>query len=255
MRTYYYVLDTRPLCQKCKVPYAAQQARGSGPGSLSRVLLYGGGAAFGCAVALGVLVLAFGFLRMIAAVGIGYAVARAVNHASGNYFDTKYRVIAAAFTYFALGLGSLAPVIKAIAEAPDRPAVVASSDADDASAADADEDEDVMDLDELTTQMEEDREAAQEAAKEMSSYDRQKQADAQELASKPFFSLMGTMIVLFLTLPLLANFAWGLYAGVIGGMAIIYGVYKAWDLTGQTVAFFVTGPYRVGSGPIPPTNA
>ena len=256
MRTYYYALDTRPLCQKCKIPYAAQIARGSGPGSLTRVLLYGGGTALACAVLLGIGVLAFGFLRALAAVGIGYAVGKAVNHASGNYLDTRFRLIAAVFTYVALGLGSLAPVFKGLAEAPDRPAVVASAAADD-TGDDADaatDDDDVMDLDALTTQMENDREAAKQAAREMSSYDRTKAADDAALASKGFVGLLVALTVLLLTLPLLANFAWGMYAGTIGILAIGYGVYKAWQMTGETNALYLSGPHRVGTGPVPPTH-
>jgi hypothetical protein len=257
MRTYYYALDTRPLCAKCKTPYAAQAARGSGPGALRRVILQGGGAALGCALLLGLFVMMFGFMRVIAAVGIGYAVGRAVNHASGSFYDTRFRVIAAVFTYFAIGLGSLAPVIKGIATAPDTPFVLAAEEApEDANAAAVQREAELeaMDLDELTTQMENEREAKLAANKVMAGVDRDALRESQELKAKPFFSLMGTMLILLLTLPLLANFAYGLYAGVIGGMAIGYGVYKAWDMTGHTVGLYITGPHRVGTGPVSHTN-
>jgi hypothetical protein len=252
MRTYYYALETRPLCPKCKVPYAAQIARGSGPGSLTRVLVYGGGAALGCALLLGIGVLAFGYLRVIAAVGIGFAVGRAVNYASGSFFDTRYRVIAAVFTYAALGLGSLAPVIRGVASASDQPVIVAveeDEDADDDANPYAD-----MDLDEIATAMEEDREAAQAAAREMPRAEREEAAAAQELASKPFISFMGTMLILLVTLPLLANFAFGLYAGAFGALAMGYGVYKAWEITGNSVGVLLSGPHRVGTGPVPHTQ-
>ena len=62
------------------------------------------------------------------------------------------------------------------------------------------------------------------------------------------------MLVLFLTLPLLANFAYGLYAGGFGALAMGYGVYKAWTITGNSVGVLLSGPHRIGSGPVPQTH-
>ena len=258
MRTYYYALETRPLCPKCKVPYAAQIARGSGPGSMTRVLLYGGGAALGCALLLGVGVLAFGYLRAIAAIGVGYGVGRAVNYASGSFYDTRFRVIAALFTYAALGLGSMAPVFKAMATVPDAAVAAALADAE-AAAADGDPDDADdpyadMTLDEIATEMEEEREGRMEAAREGTLRDREDAAAAAELRAKGFLGMIGTLLVLFVTLPLLANFAYGLYAGAFGALAMGYGVYKAWTITGNTVGVLISGPFRIGTGPIPDTR-
>ena len=256
MRTYYYALETRPLCPKCRIPYAAQIARGSGPGAFPRVLLYAAGAALGCAILLGLGVLAFGYLRVIAAVGVGYAVGRAVNHASGSFYDVRFRLIAAVFTYAALGLGSLAPVIRAIATVPDSAVAAAQAEAA-AAEADPDAAEDPyadMTLDEIATEMEEDREERMEAAREGTLRDREDAAAAAELKAKGFFGLFGAMLVLFLTLPLLANFAYGLYAGAFGALAMGYGVYKAWTITGNTVGVLLSGPHRIGTGPVPQTH-
>ena len=260
MRTYYYALETRPLCQKCKIPYAAQIKRGSGPGSLTRVLLQGGGAALGCAILLGAGVLVFGYLRVFAAVAVGYAVGRAVNHASGSFYDTRFRLIAACFTYIAIGLGSLSPVIKAVIEAPDVPVAVMSTEDDGTSAAGSDDDDAAdadpyadMDLDEIATKMEADREAAQEAARNGTTGDAEEAAAAQELKAKGTLGFLGSMLLLLVTLPLLANFAYGLYAGAFGALAMGYGVYKAWVITGNTVGVLLSGPHRVGTGPVPQT--
>ena len=263
MRTYYYALETRPLCPKCKVPYAAQIARGSGPGALRRVLLYGGGAALGCALLLGLGVLAFGYLRVLAAVGVGYAVGRAVNHASGSFYDTRYRVIAAVFTYVALGLGSLAPVFRAIATVPDSAVVAAAADGASAFGGPGENDDEVaavdgpyggMTLDEIATQMEAERDGRRQAALDGTLQDREDQAAAAELKAKGFFGMLGAMVVLFFTLPLLANFAYGLYAGGFGALAMGYGVYKAWTITGNSVGVLLSGPHRIGTGPVPQTH-
>lgn len=250
IRTYYYALETRPLCARCKVPYAAQIARGSGPGSLRRVILHGGRTALACAVLLGIGVLAFGLLRALVAVGIGYAVGRAVNHASGSFFDTRYRVIAAVFTYVAIGLASLSPAIRAlVTAAPTSSLAVYRTPADDVRTGYPD-----MDIDQLTRQLEARPKVAAKASLGMPRTDHERAVAAQELRSKGFFAIMGTLLVLMITLPLLGNFTFGLHVGVIAIGAIGYGVYTAWEITGNSVGVLLSGPHRVGTGPVAPTH-
>src|SRR5215208_2275186 len=55
MRTHYFALDTRPVCPKCRAGYEKRIAYGRGPGSLARILLWGGGAALAGAIVLGLL--------------------------------------------------------------------------------------------------------------------------------------------------------------------------------------------------------
>ena len=40
-----------------------------------------------------------------------------------------------------------------------------------------------------------------------------------------------------------------------GALAMGYGVYKARTITGNTVGVLISGPHRIGTGPIPRTNA
>jgi hypothetical protein len=50
---------------------------------------------------------------------------------------------------------------------------------------------------------------------------------------------------------MLALFEFGLYVAGVGLLALGFGLYKAWDLTdGQGLDLVLTGPFRVGSGPI-----
>ena len=63
---------------------------------------------------------------------------------------------------------------------------------------------------------------------------------------------MGSVLLL-VTIPLLANFVYGLYAGAFGALAMGYGVYKAWTITGNSVGVLLSGPHRVGTGPVAQT--
>jgi hypothetical protein len=60
-------------------------------------------------------------------------------------------------------------------------------------------------------------------------------------------------IVLLVVLPLVGSFAYGLYVGVIGLFALGFGLKKAWELTEIVMEFELSGPFRVGTGPIAPT--
>src|SRR5215510_5635004 len=84
MRGVYFALDGRPVCAKCRVPYQEKVAFGTGPAAMRRAVLYGAGAAAIGAIALGVVVLGFGFGRIPMAIGIAYLVAKAIGKATGD---------------------------------------------------------------------------------------------------------------------------------------------------------------------------
>ena len=54
MRNHYFALDTRPVCPKCRMGYDKRIQYGRGPGSLVRILTWGGGAALAGALLLGI---------------------------------------------------------------------------------------------------------------------------------------------------------------------------------------------------------
>jgi hypothetical protein len=64
--------------------------------------------------------------------------------------------------------------------------------------------------------------------------------------------LMGVIGLLFI-LPILSSFSYGIYAGVISIFALGFGLKKAWELTALVTDYDLSGPFRVGEGPIPPT--
>jgi hypothetical protein len=76
---------------------------------------------------------------------------------------------------------------------------------------------------------------------------------AARLSGRGFFGVFVGLLVLLVTLPLLSLFAYGITGAVVGILGFGYGMHKAWTLTdGQGLDLQLSGPYRVGTGPIAP---
>jgi hypothetical protein len=62
----------------------------------------------------------------------------------------------------------------------------------------------------------------------------------------------GLAVVLFLFSPVFAMMQFGMTASAMGVMALGYALYQAWKQTdGQGMVLDLSGPFRVGKGPIP----
>ena len=231
LRTQYFALDERPVCARCRMGYASKIARGEGPGALSRAVMYGLGAALAGAAMIAIVVRFVGFGRIISAIAIGWIVGMAINRATGEYFGRRYRIMAVVLTYFAVGLGSLLPVAIELARMPDEPVVVA--------AALESYDEEYINI---PAEINEERAKSGE------------QRMAEDLAEGGPLGIAVGLVIMFFTLPLLSIFTFGIHGAVVGVLALGYGMYKAWELTGTGVAYTLTGPYRVGQGPITRPN-
>jgi len=239
LRTNYYALNERPVCGKCRPGYAAKIARGIGPGSLRRAALAGLGVALAGAVVVAFVIMTMGFGRLLCGLAIGYAVARTVNRATGDYFARRYQVLAVALTYFSVGLGSLAPVAIAYAKLDD--AVYGAMPGAQVTL------EGARGADPLA-------QPAPAAPPRQRDYDPDGSATrfASRLAYGNVVARVGGFLLLLVALPLLTAFGYGLYGGVISLMAMAYALRKAWDITGLGVTFAISGPHRVGEGPIAP---
>lgn len=78
------------------------------------------------------------------------------------------------------------------------------------------------------------------------------------LASSPFgetgpLGAVVNALLLMVTLPLVAPFAYGIRGAAIAYIALAFAVKKVWDMTSCPGELNLTGPYRVGRGPIDPT--
>ena len=253
LRSYYYALDTRPVCPKCRMPYAAKISRGTGSKALVRALLFGGGAAALSALVLGGVILTVGVFRIVLSVGVGIAVGRAVRAATAGYLATRYQLIAAVFTYFAIGIGNLAPVFKALSAIEEPPHAVQADTTTDIlgqpitppgvkprSSTDYANDP-WDDLDSVINATNAARNVPVEPPEELT---------AQEIAGASTGKAIGILALLLLTLPLLSGLAYGIHGAALTVLGVGYGVYKAWAITGDATAESLTGPHKVGSGPI-----
>lgn len=255
-RTSYYVLNERPLCARCKPKYAERIALAKGPGAMARTVGLGLVAALVGAILTAIGISLFGLVRVLCAVGVGYMVGSTIKHANGGWPGRKYQILAAALTYFALGLGAVMPTLLAIPSTRRemRRAAVADSiaAAQTRAAADSEKTESATekapfaDLASVADSME-----AARSKKPM-----HKTADArnaEKLAGTNFFGLIANALLLMLTLPILANLQYGVYAAGLGLLAFGFGMKKAWDLTEGGEELELSGPYKVGEGPIAPS--
>lgn len=242
MRTHYFALDTRPVCPKCRAGYEKRIAYGRGPGSLARILLWGGGAALAGAIVLGLLGSFVGFLRVLCALAVAYPVAKAINKATGDYYMRRNQVIAVVLVWSAISFASLVPILIATARA--KPEIQAP-----ATPADSVESSDLNALDSLEA-----AEAEQRAATTGSTSTTMEQRKGAELRSAGVAKGVLLALVLFLTLPLVSAFGVaGPQAAAVALLGLGYALFKVWGWTSDGVSYRVTGPYRVGTGPIATT--
>jgi hypothetical protein len=208
-----------------------------------------------------------GAFRIIASVGVAYMVAKAIGKATANYGGRHYQILAVSLTYAALGFAMLFPVIRAAREyskaaAPARHA---------ARTGPAGESAEIKD--ELNSQANPVNDAEEDPAVVAARTDSIAQADSiQRLeqtranlrardgnmsAASRLTGSVSTVIIgaigLFFVLPILSSFSYGIYAGVLSIFGLGFAMKKAWELTELVTDYELTGPFRVGEGPIAAT--
>jgi hypothetical protein len=267
LRSTYFVMNERPVCPKCRGEYKAKVERGTGPAALMRAVMYGGGASLACALGFTIILSMFGGLRAVGGLlgaGVAILVAKAIGNATGEYGGRRYQWLAVGFTYLAISLGAMAPVLRLAykinhVKMPPRsashtgPQGEAAEIRDELHTAVARENEDpavtaaradsLARVDSLE-RMESERARLRKASPDASFATR---------VSGGFTSIVFGAIALFFVLPILSSFSYGLYAGVLVIFAFIYGLKRAWDMTGLVTDYQLSGPFRVGAGPIAPT--
>ncbi|HVD05506.1 MAG TPA: hypothetical protein VNB89_05800 [Gemmatimonadaceae bacterium] len=262
LRPHYYAMNTRPVCAKCKGGYEAQIARGTGSAAFVRAFVWGGAAALGGAVVLAAILLSIGAVgRILMAIGIGWAVGTAISKANGGYPGRHYQILAALLTYFAIGLGSMALVVRDVVKIQTKWVADSTRGAHDDSARaalaarQAEESGTVPESEIAVANAGHPADWADsiEAASQSPGRRAGSNSSATKLGHGKLVGRIGVAIVMLFTLPLLTIFAFGgIYGAVITLGALCFGMYKAWDLTSGGPALEVTGPHKVGTGPIVP---
>ena len=260
LRTQYYAMNTRPVCPKCKTGYEARIERGTGSAAFVRAVVWGGAVALGSAAVLAGLLLTIGAVgRILLAIGMGWAVGTAISKANGGYPGRHYQVLAAMLTYLAIGLGSIAPVVREVAKARAQWVADSTRGARDDSARaalaarQAAESGIVPESEPVAVDSRVDWTDSIAAATQSPVRRPSPGPNATKLGQGNLAAGIGAGVVLLFTLPLLTIFGFGgIYGAVITLTSLGYGMYKAWDLTSGGPALEVTGPHKVGSGPIAP---
>ena len=245
MREKYFSLNERPLCAKCCPRYARRIKRTDGAGAIWRVGLQGAIVALVGVVALVVVITLFPPARIFLLIPIGYYIGKRMMSSLDGYSTRRYQYLAVTLTYLCFLIGFTIPAVREQRDAATRNAVnrvkmqgtmATQTDAirEELAALNASRGESAAPLSDEGSPSEE-------------------AAPAQTKAPEaPIGPGPGLGLVLLLFSPFFAMMQFGMMASAMGVMALVYAMYQAWKQTdGQGMTLDLSGPFRVGHGPIP----
>ena len=247
MREKYFSMNERPICAKCCPPYARRIKRTDGPGAIWRVGLQGALVALVGVFALVAVITAFPPARIFLLVPIGYYIGKRMMKSLDGYSTRRYQYLAVTLTYLCFLVGFTIPAVREQRDAITRNAENrAKMQGTMATQDDALREE----LAALNAQHEasadpfSDEESPPEEPAPVAP---PKAAAANDIGPGP-----GLAFVLLLFSPFFAMMQFGMMASAMGVLALVYAMYQAWKQTdGQGMTLELTGPFRVGQGPIP----
>jgi len=245
MRAQYYVVNDRPLCAKCRPPYARRIERTDGRGAMWRVGLQGGLVALIGAAVLAAAISIFPPTRLFIVTPIGYLIGKRMMTALDGYSARRYQYLAVSLTYLCFLTGFAIPAgLEERAARERRADNRARMQGTMATQADALRDElarlNPPRADDIEPTGDESEAATPPAV-----------APTTEMAT-PVGPGPGLALVMLLLLPFVASLQFGMTGSAVGFAALGYGLYQAWTRTdGQGLHLRLSGPFRVGQGPIP----
>ena len=245
MRAQYYVVNDRPLCAKCRPPYARRIERTDGRGAMWRVGLQGGLVALIGAAVLAGAISVFPPLRVFLVAPIGYLIGKRMMTALDGYSARRYQYLAVSLTYLCFLVGFAVPAaLQERGERARRADNRARMQGTVATEADALRDE----LAQLNPPR---ADAAEPTGADDSDANAAPVAASMTRAQQDIGPGPGLALVMLLLLPFVASLQFGLAFSSVGFAAIGYGLYQAWTRTdGQGMHLRLSGPFRVGQGPI-----
>jgi hypothetical protein len=231
----YFVVSERPICARCRVSYARKIALTDGTGALWRVGLRGALVALLGTALLAVVVTVFPAARMFPLIPIGYLIGKVMMRALEGYSDRRYQYLAVALTYLCFLAGNVIPAARAEREARELRAA-----------------NQIKMQGTLATQSTAlNDELASLGADPSGSTSARRGAQRSAAAHENAGPGPGLALVMLLLLPLLAMMQFGMAFSAVGVMALGYAFYQAWKQTdGQGMHLELSGPFRVGEGPI-----
>jgi hypothetical protein len=192
---------------------------------MRRAVMHGGITAALGAAALAIGVIIFPFFRLPVVVGIGWFMGKRIMASVAGYGGRRYQYLAVGLTYFTICVGSIIPAVKRANDDAKRRAAIEAAQ-----------------IRTLATEHQVINEELEALGMEKIAVDKEDEPG------------IGSFLIAFFTLPILAMFEFGLYVAGVGLLALGFSIYKAWDLTdGQGFDLALKGPFRVGTGPIQAT--
>ncbi len=260
----YFAMAGRPVCAKCRAPYAKALAFGRGPQTNQRALTWGLGAALGCALVFGVVTMTIPFIRHLLSFGIAYAVAKAIMAATGNLGGRRFQYMTVAMLYGAIGLGSVFPVAMALNDKSVLAAVAQQRENDKVLG-----ESPIGTSTELVGEQDKGADLVLDARRDIGALAEQleKQVNARRALAAIHVSMtpdqkhaqnliysgqvgMGLLMQFFFS-PLVGLLTYGVFSAGIGLLLLIFSLHKAWRWTEMQSQLDLSGPHRVGGGPIP----
>jgi hypothetical protein len=220
----YFTLAAKPVCESCKRGFEDAVARTQAPRVFAKAIAFGLGAAIAGALVYYAVIALFDLEIGIVAILIGYMVGYAIRKAARGGGGRRYQILAAALTYFAVGLAYLPVVLNGSAH----PAKTAADSAQTAKAF------------AVTTAV-----TGAQADTPTTSAPSSTSA-VRAIALVIFYVFALPVIIVFGSMP----------SGVISAAIIAFGMQKAWSMTaGPKVSF--AGPLRVApvGPPVPDVSS
>jgi hypothetical protein len=266
----YYALNERPVCGKCRVPYAKTIERSEGPGAFTRAAIQGGLIAVAGALALAGVVAVFPPAKIFLLIPIGWLIGKRIMKSVDNYSNRGYQKLAVGLTYLSFLAGLSVGAIKHEAANTERRAEVRTK-MQGTAATQTDAINEEMKALQVADSIEEAEDAAEggtdaESAADDSSFTTgdpeldsafaKERERERNLAANPPAEVegpgTGLLIVMFLLSPLLGMIGFGMAGSAVGVLALGYALLQAWKQTdGQGRDLKLSGPFKVGEGPIP----
>jgi hypothetical protein len=246
MRDRYFALNERPICLKCRPKYALRISRTDGAGATWRVGMQGLLVAVAGVIALVVAGMVWPSARILLLVPIGYLIGKRMMSSLDGYSKRRYQYMAVALTYLCFLVGFTASAVNEERAAKTRRAEIrAKMQGTMATQGDALREE----LAALTAGQGD----AGDPFGDASASEEQPATEAKaEPAPAGEGAGAGLGLALLLFSPVLAMMQFGIMFSAVGLLVLCYAILQAWRQTdSQGMALELTGPFRVGQGPIP----
>lgn len=218
----------------------------------------------GCALLFGIVSMTVPYVRNLLSFGIAFAIAKAIMAATGNLGGRTFQYMTVALIYGAIGLGSVLPVAIAL----DDKSVIAAVDAQRAYDAQL-KGSAIGTSTELTGEKDAGADVVLDARRDIGAIaeDLEKQVHARRALAQIHIgmsepqkqaqlvraggAIVPSLVVMFFVSPFLGLLSSGVFAAGVGLLLLAYSLHKAWRWTDVQMPCELSGPFRVGTGPIP----